>query len=92
MASSAKNRGYKGARQIPDIGKDEVIGYTDETFDNKEYVMKIWCKLCAKYRDQIIRYPSYKGAAVSSEKAFADGTPIVAKFQVKISLYILYCY
>ena len=58
MASSAKkSKGVtKELATFLRWGKDEVIGYTAETFDNKECVTKIWCRLCAKYRDQIIRF------------------------------------
>ena len=92
MASSAKkSKGVtKELSTFLKWGKDDIIGYTVEALDKKQYVTKIWCKLCAKYRDQIIRHPSCKGAAAISVKAFADGTPIVTKFQVTISLRILY--
>ena len=92
MASSGKkSKGVtKKLSTFLKWGKDDIIGYTVEALDNKQYVTKIWCKLCAKYRDQIIRHPSCEGAAAVSVKAFADGTPIVTKFQVTISSRVLY--
>ena len=72
-------------------GKDEIIDYNVEALEYKQYVTKIWCKLCAKCRDQIIRHPSCKGAAAISVKAIADDTMlIITKFQVTAFLLILY--
>ena len=67
-------------------GKSDVIGHHVEELDGKSYVTKIWCKLCAKYRIQIINHPLCKGAAAVAVKSFADGTESVTKFQVCKSL------
>ena len=64
------------------MGKSEIIGRKIEILDSKEYVAKIWCKLCSKYRDQIISHRTIKGAAVFAVRAFADGTEVVTKYQV----------
>ena len=49
MASSAKKcKGVtKELSTFLKWGKDDIIGYTVETLDNKQYVTKIWCRLCA---------------------------------------------
>ena len=54
-------------------GKEGIIGHKIETFESKQYVTKIWCKLCAKYREQIVNHPTCRGAPVIAIKAFADG-------------------
>ncbi len=63
-------------------GKESVIGRQVEEHDGKKYVTKIWCKLCARYRDQIVNLPACKGASAVSVKAFAEGTEHVTKHQV----------
>ena len=52
------------------------------------YIMKIWCKLCAKFKNQIINHPIIKGAAVNAVTAFADGTEVVTKFQVGLNFHV----
>ena len=66
------------------MGKGDIIGHKVETISSNEYVTKIWCKLCAKYKDQVVKHPTIKGAAV---KAFTEGTESVTKFQV-ITLFV----
>ena len=71
-------------------GKSDILGHKTETLDLKEYVTKIWCKLCAKYRDQIVSHPILKGVAVTAVKAIADGTEAVTKLQVSLTTHHLY--
>ena len=84
MASSVKkSKGVvKELNTFLKWGKSNVIGHNVETLDSKKYLTKIWCKLCAKYNNQIINHTTIKGAAVNAVKAFADGTVVVTKFQV----------
>lgn len=85
MASSAKkSKGtVKELNTFLNWGKAGIIGYNVETLNSKEYVTKIWCKLCAKYKDQVVNHPTIRGAAKSAVKAFADGTEVVTKYQVQ---------
>ena len=63
-------------------GKGGVIGYTESNEDDKMYVTKIWCKLCANYKQQLLDHPGIRGAAKRSVKAFTEGTNVVTKYQV----------
>ena len=60
-------------------GKEGIVGHEEVIENGKTYVTKIWCKLCAKYKRQIQQDPSLKGAAISSSKAFTEGTNVVTK-------------
>ena len=84
MASSVKkSKGVvKELNTFLKWGKSNVIGHNVETLDSKKYVTKIWCKLCAKYKNQVINHPTIKAAAVNAVKALADCTIVVTKFQV----------
>ena len=64
-------------------GKESIIGYNTEKKNDKTIVTEVWCKLCAKFKNQIQRDPSIKGAVKSSVKAFTEGTNIVTKHQVR---------
>ena len=64
--------------------KENVIGYTEETINSKQYVTKIWCKICAKHKNEILNSTLLKGAATKSIKAFTEGTNVVTKHQVII--------
>lgn len=84
MASTEKKR--RGTiRELSTFLKWEkanVIGHTIETIQNKPYVTKIWCKLCSRYKNELLAHPTCKGNAASSLKAFTDGTDVVTKHQV----------
>ena len=54
------------------------------------YVIKIWCKLCAKYKQQLLDHPGIRGAAKKSAKAFTDGTNMVTTYQVH-KFKLLFC-
>ena len=84
MASSAKKTTpiTKELSTFLSWNKDGVIGHKEETINGRVIVTKIWCKLCAKYKEQIMKDPSHKGAVVKSLKAFTDGTDVVTKHQV----------
>ena len=61
-------------------GKEEIIGYGTFEQYGKQYVNKIWCKICARHKDIIL--PKLKGAAKKSAEAFTDGTNAVTKHNV----------
>ena len=71
MASTAKKGkgAIKELKTFLEWGKSEIIGHKTEILDSKEYVTKIWCKLCLKYRYQIFSHQTIKGAAVSAVTA-----------------------
>ena len=62
--------------------KEKVIGHEIETVNGKSVVTKIWCKMCAKYKEQLLANPANKGCSLSSLKAFTEGTNVVTKHQV----------
>ena len=78
-SSAKKSRGVaKELNTFLKWEKSDIIGYTVETLNSKDYVTK-WC---AKYKDEVIKHPNIKGAAIASVKAFVEGTENVTKFQV----------
>ena len=63
--------------------EQEVIGYETEEINKKDYVVKVWCRLCAKHAAVIKSSASIKGSAIKSVEAFIKGTTSVNKFQVQ---------
>ena len=61
-------------------GKEEIIGYGTFEQQGEQSVNKIWCKICARYKD--IMLPKLKGAAKKSAETFTDGTNVVTKHNV----------
>ncbi|XP_065665100.1 zinc finger protein 862-like [Hydra vulgaris] len=59
-------------------GKESVIGYTEEN----GLVVKIWCKICARNKTEILTDALVKGVSNHSLKAFTEGTCVVTKYQV----------
>ena len=35
-------------------GKEQIIGYKLEEKDFRKIVTKVWCKVCAKHKDEIL--------------------------------------
>ena len=64
-------------------GKEQIIGYKSEGKDFREIVTKIWCKVCAKHKGEILNNPTLKGVAATVVKAFISGTNSVTKHQVE---------
>ena len=60
--------------------KEEIIGYGTFEQQGKQYVNKIWCKICARHKDIIL--PKLKGAAKKTAETFTDGTNIVTKHNI----------
>lgn len=48
-----------------------MVGYETKTVNEKEVVVGIWYKMCAKHKNKL--KSSVKGAAVKSSKAFISG-------------------
>ena len=71
-------------RTFSSYGKSEIIGYKTIQEEGKTYVNFIWCKVCAKHKDAILRDASVKGSIKTSAKAFIDGTNVVTKYQVSV--------
>ena len=63
-------------------GKENVIGYKTKTVNEKEVVVEIWCKACAKHKNKITS--SVKGAAIQSLKAFTCEMNNITKHQVSV--------
>ena len=54
-------------------------GYRTFEQQGKQYVNKIWCKICARHKDIILS--KLKGAAKKSAEAFTDGTNVALYYQ-----------
>ena len=54
-------------------------GYRTFKQQGKQYVNKIWCKICARHKDIILS--KLKGAAKKSAEAFTDGTNVALYYQ-----------
>ena len=79
----AEVKGNKVALQTFLNLEKDVIGFeTSDGNDGKTYVVKIWCRLCAKHASLLQRHSSIKGTAKKSMEAFIKGTTSVTKFQV----------
>ena len=61
---------------------DNVIGYNTEDSDNKTWIIKVWCKLCAAQKAGIIRDSRVKGQIKKEIDRFASGTNFVTKHSV----------
>ena len=53
-------------------GKDSVLGKKITEEDETKFVVKVWCKVCAKYKSEILR--GLKGSAETAALAILDGT------------------
>ena len=93
MAMESDERRFKGSGVSKDVstflswGKENIIGYKTKKVADKELVIEIWCKICAKHKVQLLT--SVKGAAVQFLKAFTSGTNNVTKHQVSP---LVYCF
>ena len=65
----------------------DIIGHKTINKDGKVLVNFVWCKLCAKHKNQL-QNSSVKGSAKTSALAFIDGTSSVTKHQVRISYFL----
>ena len=54
-------------------------GYRTFEQQGKQYVNKIWCKICARHKDIILS--KLKGAAKKSAEAFTDGINVALYYQ-----------
>ena len=64
-------------------GNEQIIGYKSEEKDFRKTVTKIWCKVCAKHKDESLNHPTLKGVAETATRAFISGTSSVTKHQVE---------
>ena len=65
-------------------GKSDIIGFKTTQDNGKTMVNFIWCKVCERNKDAILRDPSIKGKVKESARAYIDGTNMVKKYQVCI--------
>ena len=63
--------------------KDNMLGKNVIEEDGTQFVVKIWCKVCAKYKSEILR--ELKGSAKTAALAFLDGTENVKSSNVNIN-------
>ena len=47
-------------------GKEQIIGYKSEGKDFRKILMKIWCKVSAKHRDEFLNNPTLKGVPAAT--------------------------
>ena len=57
---------------------DHIIGHEKLEEKGKTYVVKVWCKVCARHKGNT----QLRGIAKTSGVAFIDGTKSVTKGQV----------
>ena len=55
-------------------GKEQIIGYRSEENDFRKTEKKIWCKVCAQHKDEILNDPKLKVDAATAAKAFINVT------------------
>ena len=55
-------------------GKEQIIGYRSEENDFRKTEKKIWCKVCAQHKDEILNDPKLKVDAATATKAFINVT------------------
>ena len=55
-------------------GKEQIIGYRSEENDFWKTEKKIWCKVCAQHKDEILNDPKLKVDAATAAKAFINVT------------------
>ena len=65
-------------------GKGNIIGHKTEEVDSKKMVNFIWCKVCNRYKNDIMS--RLKGKSKILALAFITGTNVVMKYQVRIAL------
>ena len=63
--------------------KDNMLGKNVIEEDGTQFVVKIWCKVCTKYKSEILR--ELKGSAKTAALAFLDGTENVKSSNVNIN-------
>ena len=63
--------------------KDNMLGKNVIEEDGTQFVVKIWCKVCAKYKSEILR--ELKGSVKTAALAFLDGTENVKSSNVNIN-------
>ena len=80
-ASITKTKGNKvELTTFNNWGKASIIGYKTEEENGKIMVNYIWCKVCARYKNQLLA--RLKGQVKKNVLAFIDGTNVVTKYQV----------
>ena len=70
------------------LGKDNVLGKKISEEDETKFVVKIWCKVCAKYNSEILG--ELKRSAKTATLAFLDGTENVKSSNVNIIFYSIF--
>ena len=63
-------------------GKECVFGYKMEERNGTKLVNSVWCKLCTKNYNTIIKSRFYSGEIKTSEKTFVEGTSDVTMYKL----------
>ncbi len=58
-------------------GKSEIICFKTTRESGKTLVNFIWCKVCERNKDAILKDPSIKGKVKELARAYIDGTNMV---------------
>ena len=64
-------------------GKDNVLGKKIIEKDGTQFAVTIWCKVCAKYKSEILR--ELKGSPKTAALPFLDGTENMKSSTVNIN-------
>ena len=71
---------------------EDIIGYKAIEKNHSKLVNFVWCKVCAKYKKEILSSSTIKGSAKNSVLAFINGTNAVTKTQVSFVFYLYICF
>ena len=55
------------------------LGHRTAAENGRTVVVHVWCKLCARFRDDLVRHPDTRGVAKTAITQYADGTDSVTK-------------
>ena len=63
-------------------GKEGIFGFKTEERQGTKLANSVWCKICAKNYDAIIKSPFCKGEIKASVKMFVEGTSNITKYKL----------
>lgn len=69
-------------------GFSGVFGFASIYDNGTKFVTSVWCKICAKHKDEVFLHPAVKGASRISVETFIKGTNVVTKFTVSVNYFL----
>ena len=60
-------------------GLCQTFGHTTEMRNERQMVISVWCKICAKNKSAVMQHPNCKGPIKTAVMRFIDGTNFVTK-------------